>query len=85
MWELPALLDPEVPTQHLRMSLRHAIMQVNYSVHIRSAHEQDAETLTIPSLARRWINLSDLDTLPLTGLARKVLLRAQLSQSSQAQ
>jgi A/G-specific adenine glycosylase len=62
----------------LRMTVRHAIMQVNYYVRIRTVFEDDAEALTVPSECRRWIRLLDLDTLPLTGLARKVLLRAGL-------
>jgi hypothetical protein len=60
------------------MAVRHAIMQVNYYVRIRTVFEEDAETLTIPSQNRRWIRLHDLAALPLTGLARKVLLRARL-------
>ena len=80
MWELPALRDTQVAATQLRMAVRHAIMQVNYYVRIRTVYEDDAEALTIPSERRRWISLYDLDTLPLTGLARKVLLRAKLSE-----
>ena len=78
MWELPALRDCTVAGAHLRMALRHAIMQVNYYVRIRTVFEEDADALTIPSETRSWIRLHDLATLPLTGLARKVLLRARL-------
>ena len=78
MWELPALRDSTVTGAHLRMALRHAIMQVNYYVRIRTVFEEDAEALTVPSETRRWIRLHDLASLPLTGLARKVLLRAKL-------
>ena len=78
MWELPALRDCTVAGAHLRMALRHAIMQVNYYVRIRTVFEEDAEALTVPSETRRWIRLHDLAALPLTGLARKVLLRARL-------
>jgi A/G-specific adenine glycosylase len=78
MWELPALRNTEVAGSDLRMAVRHAIMQVNYYVRIRTVFEDDAEALTVPSERRRWIRLHELDTLPLTGLARKVLLRAGL-------
>jgi A/G-specific adenine glycosylase len=78
MWELPALRDTEVEGSELRMAVRHAIMQVNYYVRIRTVFEDDAEALTIPSDRRRWVRLYELGALPLTGLARKVLLRARL-------
>jgi A/G-specific adenine glycosylase len=78
MWELPALRNTEVADSDLRMAVRHAIMQVNYYVRIRTVFEDDAEALTVPSERRRWIRLHELDNLPLTGLARKVLIRARL-------
>jgi len=78
LWELPALRNSEVAREHVRMALRHAIMQVNYYVRIRTVFEEDAEALTVPSETRCWIRLHDLAGLPLTGLARKVLLRAKL-------
>jgi A/G-specific adenine glycosylase len=80
MWELPALRDTQVAEADLRMSVRHAIMQVNYYVRIRTVFEDDADDLTIPSGRRRWIHLHDLAAMPLTGLARKVLLRARLAE-----
>jgi A/G-specific adenine glycosylase len=78
LWELPALRDSVVTGNHLRMALRHAIMQVNYYVRIRTVFEEDAEELTVLSDSCRWVRLHDLATLPLTGLTRKVLLRAKL-------
>ena len=78
MWELPKLRNLDVPGSDLRMAVRHAIMQVNYYVRIRTVFEDDVEALTIHSENRRWVRLHDLSTLPLTGLARKVLLRADL-------
>jgi A/G-specific adenine glycosylase len=76
MWELPTLLDVEVPGEHLRLAVRHAIMQVNYYARIRTVFEDDVDALTVPSSLRRWVPLRELGKLPLTGLARKVLLRA---------
>jgi len=84
MWELPALRDTEVAGADLRMAVRHAIMQVNYYVRIRTVFEDDAEALTVSSDRRRWVQLNDLGTLPLTGLARKVLLRAKLPELTPA-
>jgi A/G-specific adenine glycosylase len=78
MWELPALRDTQVPDAQLLLAVRHAIMQVNYYVRIRTVHEDDLPALTLASERRYWFSLHDLATLPLTGLARKVLLRAKL-------
>jgi A/G-specific adenine glycosylase len=80
MWELPALRDTQVAGAELRMSVRHAIMQVNYYVRIRTVHEEDADELTVPSDRRSWVRLHDLPGMALTGLAHKVLLRAKLSE-----
>jgi len=78
MWELPALLHPEVPASELRMTLRHAIMQVNYYVRIRTAFEDDVDAMTAASGERRWVSLREAAGMALTGLARKVLMRARL-------
>ena len=75
MWELPALHEGDVPADQLLMTVRHAIMQVNYYVRIRTVAEEE-----VPALAgvRRWIPAVELPGLALTGLARKVLTRARL-------
>lgn len=78
MWELPALRDAAVPGESLRMTVRHAIMQVNYYVRIRTVFEDDAEKLLAPDRERRWIPLNQVAGIALTGLARKVLNRAHL-------
>ena len=74
MWELPR---PEASSSSEKpiLALRHAIMQTNYRVSV----------LEIPSIGglpmstnRRWIPLTELSTLPLTGLAKKILLRLGL-------
>ena len=43
MWELPMLVRSDVPQKDLRMTVRHAIMQVNYYVRIRTVFEDDIE------------------------------------------
>jgi A/G-specific adenine glycosylase len=80
LWELPSLRDTQVAESELRMAVRHAIMQVNYYVRIRTVFEDDAEMLTVPAKRRCWVRLHDLYAMPLTGLARKVLLRAKLAE-----
>jgi A/G-specific adenine glycosylase len=83
MWELPSLREPEVPVEDLRLAVRHAIMQVNYYARIRTVFEDDVDALTVPSEFRQWVPLRELGTLPLTGLARKVLLRAGIPELAQ--
>jgi A/G-specific adenine glycosylase len=78
MWELPVLEDAQVPDSELVMTVRHAIMQVNYVVRVRSVPAGHAKALAPQLDSRRWVGLEDLDTLPLTGLARKILRRASL-------
>ncbi|HKF47572.1 MAG TPA: A/G-specific adenine glycosylase [Terracidiphilus sp.] len=78
MWELPQLREATVPEQELRMTVRHAIMQVNYYVRVRIVFEDDMPKLTVMGGERRWVPLQDLDSMALTGLARKVLTRARL-------
>ncbi len=78
LWELPSLRDPVVPEAELRMSVRHAIMQVNYYVRIRTVFEEDVEAMTVAGGVRRWVSLSEAGGMALTGLARKVLARAHL-------
>jgi A/G-specific adenine glycosylase len=78
MWELPALVQTEVPEDEVRMTLRHAIMQVNYYVLIRTVFEDDVEEMTVVGGERRWAPLRQAAGMALTGLARKVLARAHL-------
>jgi A/G-specific adenine glycosylase len=78
MWELPALVRSDVPQKDLRMTVRHAIMQVNYYVRIRTVFEDDVESMTVAGGERRWVPLREAAVMALTGLARKVLARAHL-------
>ena len=78
LWELPRLTDSAVPEHELRMTLRHAIMQVNYYVRIRTVFEDDVDAMTIPGGERRWVPLGEAATMALTGLTRKVLARTHL-------
>jgi A/G-specific adenine glycosylase len=78
MWELPQLRESAVPDKQLKMAVRHAIMQVNYYVRIRSVTEDKVDALTVAGGVRRWVPLSEAGAMALTGLARKVLTRARL-------
>jgi A/G-specific adenine glycosylase len=78
LWELPVLKETAVPEEELRMTVRHAIMQVNYYVRIRTVFEDDVDAMTVRGGVRRWVSLKDAATMALTGLARKVLARAHL-------
>jgi A/G-specific adenine glycosylase len=78
MWELPKLREAVVPEKNLRMVVRHAIMQVNYYVRVRTVFEDDVDTMTVKGGERRWVALHDAAGMALTGLARKVLKRAHL-------
>jgi hypothetical protein len=78
LWELPSLREFTVPDTELRMIVRHAIMQVNYYVRVRTVFEDDVETLTAAGGRRQWVSLADAAGMALTGLTRKVLSRARL-------
>jgi A/G-specific adenine glycosylase len=78
LWELPALRDAAVPESDMRMTVRHAIMQVNYYVRIRTVFEDDVEAMTVAGGERRWVSLGLAAGMALTGLTRKVLARAHL-------
>ena len=41
------------------MTVRHAIMQVNYYVRIRTVFEDDVDALTVPDGERRWVPLGE--------------------------
>ena len=78
LWELPSLREAAVPDEDLRMIVRHAIMQVNYYVRVRTVFEDDAPELTVAAGERRWVPLDRAAGMALTGLTRKVLTRARL-------
>lgn len=78
LWQLPVLNDAAVPDDALRLTVRHAIMQVNYYVRVRSVDEHDVAALTAVDGLREWVPLLDAAGMALTGLTRKVLTRAHL-------
>ncbi|HWE84194.1 MAG TPA: A/G-specific adenine glycosylase [Terracidiphilus sp.] len=78
LFELPALHEYDFPSEELAMAVRHAIMRVNYRVRIRRIAEPEVGALTPKGGRRRWVPVADLPRIALTGLARKVLTRANL-------
>ena len=84
LWQLPALPDAAVPDAELRMTVRHAIMRVNYCVRVRSLPQEEVDRLADNTGERRWVPLDEAGQLALTGLTRKVLARARLLDSAPA-
>jgi A/G-specific adenine glycosylase len=75
MWELPPLADPGKNEPVLR--IRHAITNTNFYVEVFSV---DVEKFFGPKQKRKmerhdWVMESKLGEIPLTGLARKILMR----------
>lgn len=68
MWELPEVLAGRGSAL---LSLRHSITVTDYSVRVLELADPDEERGS-------WVALSRLGTLPLTGLARKILRQTQL-------
>jgi A/G-specific adenine glycosylase len=69
MWELPQI--PENGSSEPRFTLRHSITSTDYLVRVA--------WIRLPAEAKgRWFKASRVGSLPLTGLARKILRRANL-------
>jgi A/G-specific adenine glycosylase len=79
MWELPEVAMLDTDEERVEITLRHSITITNYQVRVLRFAEHEA-SLRFPSgkNARQWTASSELNTLPLTGLARKVLRRLQI-------
>ena len=79
MWELPEVAMLESDQDRVELTVRHAITITNYQVRVLRFVEQEANLRFPPGEnLRQWSSSSDLSTLPLTGLARKVLQRLQI-------
>jgi A/G-specific adenine glycosylase len=80
MWQLPFLREA-VAAHERKMTMRHAIMQVNYVVHVRNVKEDEVKSRTVTGNKLCWVSLDKAAEMALTGLARKVLTRAGLLQA----
>jgi A/G-specific adenine glycosylase len=78
MWELPMISEDEFDSKGAEVSLRHAIMQTNYVVHVHAIDEDALPKHRASGDEDKWVNLDSLWSLPLTGLARKILRRVGL-------
>jgi A/G-specific adenine glycosylase len=79
MWELPEVAMLESDQNRVELTVRHAITITNYQVRVLRFAEQEANLRFPPGEnLRQWSSSSELSTLPLTGLARKVLQRLQI-------
>ncbi len=72
MWELPEI-KPKDASPKVWLRLKHGIMTTSYDVHVIRGPMED-------SVARKRIAVEQLGTIPLTGLARKILRAAELLQ-----
>jgi A/G-specific adenine glycosylase len=70
MWELPEVAAPNVSDEPL-FSLRHSITVTNFTVRVVARNRA----------AGRWVAISRLNQLPLTGLAKKILRAARIIQT----
>ena len=70
MWELPEIPVSSVPSQ-ASLTVRHSITVTDYTVRVMRG--------PAPAESRgRWVAKTRIPQLPLTGLARKILQRAQV-------
>lgn len=75
MWELPLV---EADADRLLLSVRHSITTTNYRVSILHFEENEADLLPRRKAERQWVKAAELASLPLTGLARKVLRKLHI-------
>jgi A/G-specific adenine glycosylase len=75
LWELPSLGSAHMRRTAPTLTVRHAIMQVNYTVNV---HTLVADQLPISAARRDWFSARQAASMALTGLARKILTRARL-------
>jgi A/G-specific adenine glycosylase len=71
MWDMPALTKRPETTPALK--LRHSITNTDYHVSVFADSQHGARQAT-----GRWVALRSAPNLPLTGLARKILVRLEL-------
>ncbi|MGC2162402.1 MAG: A/G-specific adenine glycosylase [Silvibacterium sp.] len=75
MWELPAIDAGLAAEEKKALTLRHSITDTNYYVTIYELDATEQRRLPKRKAVRKWFAVDALHTLPLTGLARKVLKR----------
>jgi len=74
MWELPMLLPEHVNGEPALLRLRHSITDTDYRVTVLALRP---DQLLRSATEGRWFTAAQCRRLPLTGLARKILRRAE--------
>jgi A/G-specific adenine glycosylase len=82
MWELPAIVIGDRADFEERLTVRHAIMQVNYVVRVYTLPQDRLPGTKKVVGEQSWVLLAEASAMALTGLARKVLTRAGLLQTT---
>jgi A/G-specific adenine glycosylase len=83
MWELPEVDMLPGDQDRVEIALRHAITVTNYRVQVLRFSEDEASgRWPAQRHLRRWAKSGELGSLPLTGLARKILQRLQIMSNS---
>ena len=72
MWELPVIPECQRDGYKPMAKLRHSITQTDYEVSVISLSPEESPSF---ETGGRWFSRKQWERLPLTGLARKVLLR----------
>jgi A/G-specific adenine glycosylase len=78
LWELPACTEESTTGLDPIITMRHAIMQVNYTVRVYAPGPRKIPADAKINAIRRWVSLDEAASMALTGLARKVLMRARM-------
>jgi A/G-specific adenine glycosylase len=76
MWELPEIPEPPAGQEPV-LRLRHAITNSNYYVSVFTGDGQ-LPVVRRPGTVRKWVPERKLNEIPLTGLARKILMRLDI-------
>jgi len=82
MWELPEVTAPNASDETL-FSVQHSITVTNFAVRVVARNRVGTGRVArapSPANPERWIRTSRLNTLPLTGLAKKILRTARIIQ-----
>jgi A/G-specific adenine glycosylase len=83
MWELPEVAMQPDDHDRVEIALRHAITVTNYRVQVLRFSEDEArDRWPVQRHLRQWTKSGELGSLPLTGLARKILQRLQIMSHS---
>lgn len=79
MWELPLLPDEFASEKEPELMVRHSITNTNYYVNVYEIEQKNLPAHLKQQAQRwRWVQAHKLSDMPLTGLARKVLMRLEI-------